>query len=543
MKYSRIFAKIFLPVALVLLFTACSNPDKKTVKIHVSCDSLQGMSIPASAIGLATSGAVIQAAVPVEATEEGNVNGKFCKVTGVIKPKDPESFNMEFEVNLPEYWNRRALQMGGGGYDGTLVTGLTGYTLQPSSVDNPLKQGYVTLGGDGGHKSNQAFNGSFALNDEALLNFGKQSIKKVHDTAVEIIRRAYGSEPIYFYFIGGSQGGHEALDAAARYPEDYDGVVAHFPAYNVTMLHLGSLNTGKALYDDGGAGWMNAAETKLITDSVYAACDELDGASDGIISNVKGCNTAFDVHELRCPGGVDSGDTCLSDAQLAAVKRITSEYRPGFDIAGMDAFPKWPLLHGALFQVSTFGTVSQPSNPLSGNEALLYSVGDQTVKYIITRNPKMDTMSFNPKQWEDRIKEVASIMDVTDVSLERFRAKGGKIILTHGTMDDFITPYNSVAYYERQVQQFSREMVNEFIRFYIIPGFGHGFGPFNARFDSLKALQAWVEDGQAPGRLVAIDENPGANRSRPLCEWPTWPKFTGSPGTENDTAGYTCVQY
>jgi pimeloyl-ACP methyl ester carboxylesterase len=543
MKYLRICATGFLAVAMILVSTACSSHRETTMKINVSCDSLQGLNIPASAIGLPTSGAVIQTAVLVKATEVGNMNGKFCKVTGVIKPVDPESFNMEFEVNLPEYWNRRALQMGGGGYDGSLVTGLTGYTLQPANIDNPLKQGYVTLGGDGGHKSTQAFDGSFALNDEALFNFGKQSIKKVHDTAVEIIRRAYGSEPIRFYFIGGSQGGHEALDAAARYPEDYDGVVSHFPAYNVTMLHLGSLNAGKTLYDNGGAGWMNAAETKSITDAVYTACDKLDGASDGIISNVKRCNTAFDVQKLRCPGGVDSGDTCLSDTQLAAVQQITSEYKPGVEIAGMDAFPKWPLLDGALFRVSTFGTVSQPSNPLSGKEALLYSVGDQTVKYIITRNPNMDTMSFDPKEWEARIKNVAFIMDVTDVSLDRFRAKGGKIILTHGTMDDFITPYNTVAYYERQVQQFSQKTVNEFIRFYMIPGFSHGFGPFNASFDSLKALQAWVEDGQAPGRLVAIDENPGVNRSRPLCEWPTWPKFTGALGTENDAASYNCVQY
>ena len=117
----------------------------------------------------------------------------------------------------------------------------------------------------------------------------------------------------------------------------------------------------------------------------------------------------------------------------------------------------------------------------------------------------MDTMSFDPKEWEARIKNVAFIMDVTDVNLDRFRAKGGKIILTHGTMDDFITPYNTVAYYEHQVQQFSQKTVNEFIRFYLIPGFGHGFRPFNASYDSLKALQAWVEDGQAPGQLVAID--------------------------------------
>ena len=54
-------------------------------------------------------------------------------MTGIVKPKNPTSPNLEFEVNLPAAWNRRALQMGGGGYNGTLVTGLTGFTLQPAT--------------------------------------------------------------------------------------------------------------------------------------------------------------------------------------------------------------------------------------------------------------------------------------------------------------------------------------------------------------------------------------------------------------------------
>ena len=91
-----------------------------------------------------------------------NPNGDFCKVTGIVKPKNPTSPNLEFEVNLPAAWNRRVLQMGGGGYNGTLVTGLAGFTLQPANVDNPLKQGFVTLGTDGGHKSAAGFDGSFA---------------------------------------------------------------------------------------------------------------------------------------------------------------------------------------------------------------------------------------------------------------------------------------------------------------------------------------------------------------------------------------------
>ena len=67
------------------------------------------------------------------------------------------------------------------------------------------------------------------------------------------------------------------------------------------------------------------------------------------------------------------------------------------------------------------------------------------------------------------------------------------------------------------------------MRFYMIPGFGHGFGPFNAKFDSLRALQKWVEKGQAPSGLTAVDGNPNAGRSRPICEWPKWPKFTARP--------------
>lgn len=535
-------AQILLTASLISLAVSAMAQDHRTPLPAAACASLQGLSIPASSIGLPTSGAMVQTAVPVAASDQNNPNGDFCKVTGIIKPHNPTSPNMEFEVNLPSSWNRRALQMGGGGYNGTLVTGLAGFTLQPATVDNPLKQGFVTLGTDGGHKSTAGFDGTFAMDDEALRNFGKESVKKGHDAAIEIIKKAYGRAPERFYFIGGSQGGHEALDAAARYPNDYDGVVSHYPAYNVTLLHLGSLNAGRALYDGGGTGWMNPAKVKLITDAVYAKCDSLDGAKDGTIGDVRGCNSAFDVKTLRCANGADSGDTCLSDAQLAAVARIASDYKPGFKIAGMDTFPRWALLEGAQFQGrSNFGQVPQPSNPLSGKEPLLYTAGDQTAKFIISRNPTLDTMQFDPRQFQSRIATVASIMDVSDVSLEPFRKKGGKIILTHGTADDFITPHNTELYYQRQVAQFGQAAVDGFIRFYMIPGFGHGFGPFNAKFDSLSALQNWIEKGQAPAGLAAIDGNPGAMRSRPLCEWPKWPKFTGAPGTESSASSFTCV--
>jgi hypothetical protein len=43
---------------------------------------------------------------------------------------------------------------------------------------------------------------------------------------------------------------------------------------------------------------------------VLAQCDTLDGVADGIVSKPAACN--FDPAPLRCAGGTDTGDSCLS---------------------------------------------------------------------------------------------------------------------------------------------------------------------------------------------------------------------------------------
>ena len=117
-------AHLLVTFALVTLAVPSLAQQDRTALPAAACANLLNLSIPASAIGLPTSGAVVQTAVAVAASEQGNANGDFCKVTGIVKPQNPSSPNLEFEVNLPPAWNRRALQMGGGGYNGTLVTGL-----------------------------------------------------------------------------------------------------------------------------------------------------------------------------------------------------------------------------------------------------------------------------------------------------------------------------------------------------------------------------------------------------------------------------------
>ena len=51
-----------------------------------------------------------------------------------------------------------------------------------------------------------------------------------------IVRAYYGRKPTYSYFSGVSDGGHEALVLAQRYPADFDGIIAGAPANNWAPL-------------------------------------------------------------------------------------------------------------------------------------------------------------------------------------------------------------------------------------------------------------------------------------------------------------------
>ena len=88
----------------------------------------------------------------------------------------------------------------------------------------------------------------------------------------------------------------------------------------------------EAVYRMPGA-WMNPAKQQLLKSSVLAACDSLDGVADGIVSNVQACQSTFAINSLRCAGGADTGDTCLSDAQITALKVMNTDTQFNFALA------------------------------------------------------------------------------------------------------------------------------------------------------------------------------------------------------------------
>ena len=96
-------------------------------------------------------------------------------------------------------------------------------------------------------------------------------------------------------------------------------------------------------------------------------------------------------------------------------------------------------------------------------------------------------------------------------------------------------------YYTRLVAQFGQAKVDSFARYYQIAGLGHAVSSqFNATWDSLAALEAWVDQGTALAGQVTTDTVGVPGRTRPLCDYPKWPKYKGS-GSVDDAASFTCV--
>src|SRR6516165_6293222 len=304
------------------------------------CAALAGRSIEPALIGLPSGPARIASATVERlpaSPAAAEPSAAYCKVLGEIAPLDPAAPSIRFEVNLPEQWNGKAVQYGGGGFNGVLITGLDPLRDARRDTPVPVARGYATWGTDSGHNNaNLPEIQAFALNAEALENYAYASYKKVRDVAVEIARVRYGTAPRRIYFYGRSEGGREGLTMAQRFPADFDGIVSAVPAINFTGLQAAGARNSIALM---GEGWLSPAKVKTLHKAVLDACDRLDGLADGIVSRYAACRTAFDPKKLRCPDGRDS-DNCLTNAQIAAIETIHSPYMFSFPLAnGVTYYP------------------------------------------------------------------------------------------------------------------------------------------------------------------------------------------------------------
>ncbi len=537
-----------------------------------ACAALNGKAIDASLLGEPSSGAVVTSATykpavadAPNATNTAIVPGTpdYCQALVDIKPVDPAAPVIKAQVNLPASWTGKSLQMGGGGLNGTLVTGLTGARADGPETPLPLTRGFMTLGTDSGHQVTPGVDtATFALNNEALANYAYAAYKKTHDVGVQLSLAYYGHKPQKAYYIGGSEGGREGMLMAQKYPADFDGIVAIDPVIRLIGLWQFQLSMGQVQSTPGS--WLGG-KVQLIHDTVRSACDGLDGIEDQVVSNYKACKPLADaaIVARRCPSGADEGPTCFSDAQISALRWIYTGQLYPFALAnGLTSYPGYIYgSEGVPSALDTWvvGTTAPTADPNAAGVGRSYTIGGQLVRYFVTKDASFNPLTFNAAAYQARIQELSSMLDMTNPDLSAFYARGGKLILRENLSDKGNSPQTGFDYHDAVVAKMGRDKVDEFFVAYGATGLPHTSLGLNAgtpnapgygtpgHIDFLSLIDDWVVKGAKPAEsLVLTNRTPlppyDIVASKPMCRYGSYPKYVGTtPAGGNLASNYVCT--
>jgi hypothetical protein len=526
---------VSMPVVLLIATSAgCGQISHGAGNARSACAELTGASI---------AGTTILSAVEVAA---GTTLGSFgpqpahCVVTGEInrhKGTDGILYGDKFELRLPVLWSGRFLFEAGGGFDGVLHTAVGGW---PCTVESgALRRGYAVVTTDAGHVGKSEFDASFGVDPEARADYENRSTDLVTQVARQLVKQFYGRAPDHSYLVGCSNGGREGLVEAQRYPQDFDGIISGDPAFNLVRAAIAEAWNNEEFakispHDSTGMPLLyrsfSDADLSLVSKAVLHACDALDGLADGMIDNPAACH--FDPEVLMCNPG-KTGD-CLSSEKVHTLKTVFAGPKTS---DGKALYPTWPYDAGIGtpgWRAWMIGTDKSPAVNVALNPEFVNKIA-----LVPGETPLASPFAFNFDTDSARILKSESTISTLG-TLTSFRSDGGKIIFYTGMSDPIFSANDLVAYYERVASANGGiEATRGFTRLFLVPGMNHcGGGPALDKFDTLTALEGWVEKGLAPDSMPATGAAfPG--RSRPLCAYPLISHYKGNGSTE-DAANFVC---
>jgi hypothetical protein len=507
---------------------ACSHE----VALQPDCAALLRVALPSTVIGttrLVPAGAERAGDLPLPA--HCVVSAEIDARTGVAGVR----YATRLELRLPQDWNGRFQFMGGGGTDGS-VRPAFGFAANGSPP--ALAAGYAVVSSDFGHQASDPRDASFGLDPQARIDWGYRSLGQVTQAAKTLIGAYYGRAPQYSYYAGCSGGGRQAMMAALRYADQFDGIVAGAPILEQHVAQTGSmqiLQEFTRIAPPGADGKpvlsraFSDADLGLLQRDVLAQCDALDGLADGSVDHLAACR--YDPARLQCSGAKTDG--CLSAAQVGALARVLAGPR---DSRGNALYEPYPIDAGVIqWRAAMLGT-STTAVPNAARAT------NTSVKYVFMTPPApgFDYLQFDFDTDPARLLASAAFTATNSTDYRNFKARDGKAIVYMGTGDALLNANGTRRWYERLTDANGGTAGTQaFARYFQVPGMGHcGGGPALDRFDAFGALVDWVEKGQAPAHLRATGAAfPG--RTRLLCPYPQRPRYLGA-GDTNDAASFRC---
>jgi feruloyl esterase len=269
-------------------------------------------------------------------------------------------------------------------------------------------------------------------------------------------------------------------------------------------------------------------------------CDALDGAVDGILEDPDKCN--YDPSGLLCRPGSTPGNTCLSQPQVDAVKKL---YKPLLNDEGKLIYPR--LNPGTAYPAMMIGGAP-------------FTMAQDWFRYVVYEDPKFDILKVKLSDYDAAGKQNAGDVHTWNGDLTKFKARGGKVLTYHGHGDSMISSGRSRDYYEyvKNTMKLAPAQLDDFYRYFPISGMDHcggGTGAHNIGQNSgqsalggrgaansstnaslLNTIVRWVENGVAPDTLYGK----GATVERKHCRYPRQNKFKGV-GSFAKAENWDCV--
>ncbi|MBL8549935.1 MAG: tannase/feruloyl esterase family alpha/beta hydrolase [Hyphomonadaceae bacterium] len=465
-----------------------------------------------------------------------------CLVKGVIDPRTGagnRAFGIGFELRLPSEWNGRFLYQGGGGHEGVVRPAIGKVPLSGATAQPALARGYAVIATDAGHTGADP---SFATDQQARIDYAYNALGRATRVAKALIARQYGRAPDKSYAMGCSQGGRAAMIAAQRFPTEYDGIVACDPAFSSARAAIAaswSLNQFLRIAPRDAARRpilaqaLSQADLQLLSIAVLQACDDKDGLSDGLIFNRAACR--FDPGQLQCGRGQSVG--CLSAAKVQAVRAVFAGPRDGQRRALYADFPYDAGVAAGNWRRWRLGEATTGAYDASD-----YTYGHAILtRYFMTPpQAQLEPQGVNFDEVWPQIWQQAAATDATSTYLTTFVARGGKMIILQGLSDPAFSANDITAWYDRMARDTGGAGgAQSFARLFLLPGVTHcGGGAGLDDVDPLGAIEAWVERGTAPDRMIARGRAV-ADTSRPICPHPAYARYNGR-GDTKDAANFTC---
>ncbi|PYH97630.1 tannase and feruloyl esterase [Aspergillus ellipticus CBS 707.79] len=389
--------------------------------------------------------------------------------------------------------------------------------------------------------------GNGTINWDATYMLAYQALGELTKVGKPLTSAFYGLDDtrLYTYFSGCSDGGRQGMSQVQRWGEEYDGVVAGAPAFRFAQQQVS--HVFPATVEQTIDYYPPPCELSKIVNATIAACDPLDGRTDGVSYTSLGFG--FDK---RAEGSSTTYQPAQNGTVTAEGVALAKAIYGGLhDSRGKRAFLSWQIaaeLSDAETEYNSNTSSWELDIPSTGGEYVtrfveLVDADNLSNRDNVTYDTLVQWMNFGMFEYLDSLQ--TTIPDLTT-----FKSSGGKLLHYHGESDPSVPTANSVHYWQSvHAAMYGGEPANtkhlselaEWYQLYLVPGAAHCGtndlqpGPFPSSATLMQTIIDRVEKDEQPSRLNAsVSSGAYEGETQRLCQWPDRPLW-------HDNSSFECV--